>query len=117
MTKTSQKPHAGGRMPVHLPADLKPIYANFALITNSRSEIVIDLAQVMPQIPQARVQTRVVMTAFNAKLLLRALSDHMARFESQHGEIELPKGNTLADQLFKSPTDETDETEDEGTDG
>jgi len=117
MTKTSQKPHVGGRMPVHLPADLKPIYANFALITNSRSEIVIDLAQVMPQIPQARVQTRVVMTAFNAKLLLRALSDHMARFESQHGEIELPKGNTLADQLFKSPTDETDETEDEGTDG
>jgi hypothetical protein len=114
MTKTSQKPHVDGRMPVHLPADLKPIYANFALITNSRSEIVIDLAQVMPQIPQARVQTRVVMTAFNAKLLLRALSDHMARFESQHGEIELPKGNTLADQLFKSPTDET---EDEGTDG
>jgi len=117
MTKKSQKPQISGRMPVHLPADLKPIYANFALITNSRSEIVIDLAQVMPQIPQARVQTRVVMTAFNAKLLLRALSDHMARFESQHGEIELPKGNTLADQLFKSPTDETDETEDEGTDG
>ncbi len=112
MTKKSQKPRVGGRMPVHLPADLNPTYANFALITNSRSEIVIDLAQVMPQIPQARVQTRVVMTAFNAKLLLRALSDHMARFESQYGEIELPKGNTLADQLFKSPTDE-----DEGTDG
>ncbi len=113
MTKKSQKPHISGRMPVQLPADLTPTYANFALITNSRSEIVIDLAQVMPQIPQARVQARVVMTAFNAKLLLRALSDHMGRFESQHGEIELPKGNTLADQLFKP---HSDETEDEGTD-
>ncbi len=113
MTKKSQKPHVGGRMPVHLPADLTPTYANFALITNSRSEIVIDLAQVMPQIPQARVQVRVVMTAFNAKLLLRALSDHMGRFESQYGEIELPKSNTLADHLFKP---HSDETEDEGTD-
>ncbi|HUS85263.1 MAG TPA: DUF3467 domain-containing protein [Anaerolineales bacterium] len=113
MTKKTPEPHVSGRMPVHLPVDLKPTYVNFALITNSRSEIVIDLAQVMPQIPQARVQTRVVMTALNAKLLLRALGDHMARFESQHGEIELPKGNTLADQLFKSHTDENDE---EGTD-
>ena len=113
MTKKSQKPHVSGRMPVHLPADLSPTYANFALITNSRSEIVIDLAQVMPQIPQARVQARVVMTAFNAKLLLRALNDHMGRFESQHGEIELPKSSTLADQLF---TPHSDETEDEGSD-
>jgi len=114
MTKKPQKPQAGGRMPVHLPADLKPTYANFALITNSRSEIVLDLAQVMPQIPQARVQTRVVMTVLNAKLLLRALNDHIARFEAQHGEIEIPKDNTLANQLFKSPPDET---EDEGNDG
>ncbi len=114
MTKKPQKPRVGGRMPVHLPADLKPTYANFALITNSRSEIVIDLALVMPQIPQARVQTRVVMTALNAKLLHRALGDHIGRFETQHGEIEIPKGNTLADQLFKSPTDED---EDEETDG
>lgn len=114
MKKKSQKPHVDGRMPIHLPADLNPTYANFALITNSRSEIVIDFALVMPQIPQARVQTRVVMTAFNAKLLLRALNDHMARFESQYGEIELPKGNTLVDQLFKS---QSDEPEDEETDG
>jgi hypothetical protein len=114
MTTKSQKPRVSGRLPVHLPADLTPTYANFALITNSRSEIVIDLAQVMPQIPQARVQTRVVMTAFNAKLLLRALNEHIERFESQHGEIEVPKGKTLADQLFKPTTDETEDEEPDG---
>jgi len=99
----------GGRLPVHLPSDLKPTYANFAMITNSRSEIVIDFAQLMPQVPQARVQARIVMTAFNAKLLQRALNEHMARFETQFGEIEIPEGSSLADQLFRhNPENEGD---------
>jgi hypothetical protein len=53
---------------------------------------------------QARVLNRVVMTAFNAKLLMRALNDHMSRFEDQFGEIVLPEGIALADQLFRPPT-------------
>jgi hypothetical protein len=106
MTDQSPKPPRVGRVPIHLPPDLQPIYSNFALITNSRSEIVIDFAQVMPQKQHAQVQSRVVMTSFNAKLLLRALTEHMARFEAQHGEIDLPEGSSLADQLFKPPTNE-----------
>jgi hypothetical protein len=102
MPSDPKKARSGGRVQVHLPADLEPTYANFALITNSRSEIVIDFAQVLPQVNQARVKNRVVMTAFNAKLLLRALGDHITRFEAQFGEIKLPKGSTLADQLFRS---------------
>ena len=58
---------------VQLPANLDPVYASFALITNSASEIVIDFAQLMPQMPQARVRARIVMTPMNAKLVLRAL--------------------------------------------
>jgi hypothetical protein len=81
------------------------------MITHSRSEIVIDFAQVLPQVPKARVRNRVIMTAHNAKLLLRALKEHMARFEAQHGEINLPEGTSLADQLFRpAPNDsESDE--------
>lgn len=89
-------------MRVHLPKDLEPTYVNFALITNSASEIVIDLAQVMPQIPQARIRSRVVMTALNAKLLLRALGEHIDRYEAQYGEIQIPEGPNLAEQLFRS---------------
>ncbi len=99
------------RLPVHIPPELKPTYANFALITHSRSEIVIDFALIMPQTPQAKVQNRIVLTAFNAKLLSRALNQHISRFEAQHGEIELPEGHSLANQLFKPypPDDESDE--------
>lgn len=90
-----------GRVQIHVPADLDPIYANFAMVTNSASEIVLDFAQVMPRLPRAMVRARVVMTALNAKLLLRALGEHINRFESQFGEIQVPEGPHLADQLFK----------------
>ncbi len=89
-------------MQVRVPGNLEPTYANFALITNSPSEIIVDLAQIMPQIRHAVVKSRVVMTPMNAKLFQRALSEHISRFESQFGEINIPEGTTLADQLFRS---------------
>jgi hypothetical protein len=88
------------------------VYANFALITNSASEIVIDFAQLMPQMPQARVRARIVMTPMNAKLVLRALSERITRFEAQYGEIVIPEGSGLADQLFRPRPGETPGGED-----
>jgi hypothetical protein len=107
-SKPPKKPRKGGRVQVHLPADLEPTYSNFALITHSRSEIVIDFAQILPQVPRANVRQRVVLTALNAKLLWRALGDHLSRFESMHGEIVVPEGTSLADQLFRPHTGEND---------
>ncbi len=104
---TNQPKASAGQVQVHVPVELEPTYANFAMVTNSASEIVMDFAQVMPRIPRAKVKARLVMTSLNAKLFLRALNDHIARFESQFGEIQLPEGPHLADQLFKSaPPDE-----------
>jgi hypothetical protein len=103
----ASKPPAGPRVQVHLPAGLEPIYSNFALITNSPSEIVVDFAQIMPQVTQARIRARVVMTPLNAKLVLRALTDHLARFEAHFGEIVIPAGGSLAEQLFRPPPGET----------
>lgn len=114
MTQSTQKPPSGGRMPVKIPKNLEPTYANFALISNSRSEIVIDFAQILPQISHARVRNRVVMTAFNAKLLHRALGNHIAKFEERFGEIDLPEGTSLADQLFRPA--KTDDGEDDQSD-
>jgi len=99
---TPPKP-AAGRVQVHLPADLEPIYSNLALITNSPSEIVIDFAQIMPQVAQARVRARLVLTPLNAKLVLRALTDHLARFEAQFGQITIPEPGSLAEHLFRPP--------------
>lgn len=100
---TPEKP-AAGRVHVQLPADLVPTYSNFALITNSPSEIVIDFAQIMPQVQHAHVRARIVMTPLNAKLVLRALTDHLARYETQYGEIAVPEMPSLADRLFRPPS-------------
>ena len=103
MSEPPSPPPAASRVQVHLPAGLEPVYANFALITHSPSEIVMDLAQVLPQVPQARVRARVILTALNAKLLYRALGDHLARYESQFGEIRVPEASSLAEHLFRPP--------------
>jgi hypothetical protein len=89
---------------VEMPANLDAIYTNFALISHSPSEVLIDFARVLPNM-KARVQTRMVLTPLNAKLLLRALADNLSKFEAQYGEIIVP--THLADQLFKPPRPET----------
>lgn len=86
---------------VSLPSDLEPVYANFALISHSPSEIIVDFAQALPNQPQVRVKARVVMTPLNAKLFLRALQDNLAKYESSFGEIVLPgQGDELARAFF-----------------
>ncbi|HQE93283.1 MAG TPA: DUF3467 domain-containing protein [Anaerolineae bacterium] len=86
---------------VELPAGLEPTYTNFALISHSPSEIILDLAQMLPNQPQVRVKARVVMTPLNAKLLLRALQENLTKYEAAFGEIVLPgQGDDLAREFF-----------------
>jgi hypothetical protein len=86
---------------LEIPPELEAVYSNFAVITHSPSEFVVDFAQVLPNAPRHRVQARVVLTALNAKLLLRALGENVAKFEAQYGEITLPEGGSLAETLFR----------------
>ena len=86
---------------IEVPPDVDATYANFALITHSASEIIIDFARVLPNTPKAKVQARIINTPLNAKLLLRALSDNLEKYEAQFGEIKMPSGgNELAQQFF-----------------
>ncbi|CAN5170496.1 DUF3467 domain-containing protein [soil metagenome] len=63
------------------------VYSNFAVITHSASEFVLDFIQVMPGVPKARVKSRVILTPQHAKRLMQALKENLARFESSHGAI------------------------------
>jgi hypothetical protein len=103
---TMPNPNQGKKsLNVELPRDLEPVYANFALIAHSHSEIFIDLAQALPNQPKVRVKARVVMTPLNAKLLLGALQDNLAKYEAAHGEIDLPgRGDDLARAFFGGVT-------------
>src|ERR1700743_3839149 len=59
-------------------------YANLAIITHSFAEFVIDFVNVMPNVPKAKVKSRIVMTPQHAKRLMKALIDNVKRFEGQY---------------------------------
>ena len=63
-------------------------YANLAIITHSFAEFVIDFVNVMPNVPKAKVKSRIVMTPQHAKRLMRAMVDNVKRFEAQYGQIK-----------------------------
>ena len=58
------------------PEVAKGNYCNLAMIAHSPSEFFMDFITVAPNMPQARVQTRVIMTPENAKNLLHALAEN-----------------------------------------
>lgn len=82
---------------IELPADLEAIYSNFALITHSPAEVIVDFARLLPNMPKAKVYSRIVMTPMGAKLLLQALRENIENYEKQFGEIKTP------DQGFGPP--------------
>jgi hypothetical protein len=63
------------------------VYSNLAVITHSPSEFVVDFIRVMPGVPKARVQSRIILTPQHAKRLMKALSENISKFEAQHGKI------------------------------
>jgi hypothetical protein len=64
------------------------VYSNLSVITHSHSEFVIDFVQLMPGVPKAKVQSRVIVTPENAKKLLHALADNIKKFEQVNGVIK-----------------------------
>lgn len=63
-------------------------YSNFVVIAHSGTEFTLDFINVAPNMQQARVQSRVIMTPEHAKNLLFALRDNLAKYEETFGEIE-----------------------------
>jgi hypothetical protein len=99
MTTPPQPPAPGPRMDV--PEGLEPVYSNLARISHSPADIVIDFARILPGETTAFVRARVLMTPLNAKLLVRALTENLGRYEAAFGEIKVPRNSSLADNLFK----------------
>ncbi len=83
-----------------VPAELQPLYANLVRIAHSPADLVLDFAHLLPGENRAKVSARILMSPLSAKLLYRALSENLARYEAAFGEIHMPT-SSLADQLFK----------------
>ena len=81
-----------GQFQVDLPADVSQgQYANFAIITHSSSDFVLDFARILPGVPKATVKSRVILAPEHAKRLLMALQDNIVRYENAFGKIKIPQ--------------------------
>ena len=80
-----------GQLQIELPQDVaQGEYANFAIITHSSSDFVIDFARVLPGLPKAQVKSRVVLAPEHAKRLLAALQENIVKYERDFGPIKIP---------------------------
>ena len=73
---------------IELPEDVaEGVYSNLAIISHSQSEFVVDFVRMVPNVPKAKVKSRVILTPQHAKRLLKALNDNVVKFEKQFGPI------------------------------
>ena len=76
-------------------------YANLAIITHSSSEFILDFIRVMPGVPKAGVQSRIILAPEHAKRLLRALEENIAKYERVFGPVRLAVEQSLPPMAVK----------------
>lgn len=88
------KNDSNNQIQIELPEDVaQGTYSNLAIISHSSSEFVVDFVRVLPGLPKAKVQSRIILTPEHAKRLLYALNENIKRFESQNGSINIENSN------------------------
>ena len=80
-----------GQFQIDLPQEVaQGEYANFAIITHSSSDFVLDFARILPGVPKAQVRSRVILAPEHAKRLLQALQENVVRYEQEFRKIQIP---------------------------
>jgi len=88
---------------IELPEEIaEGIYSNLAIISHSQSEFVVDFIRLVPNVPKAKVKSRVILSPQHAKRLLRALADNVNKFEKQFGPIKEAE-QTYPQMNFNTP--------------
>lgn len=96
MENENDKP---GQLQIELSAEVAHgEYANFAIITHSSSDFILDFARILPGLPKMPVKARVILAPEHAKRLLMALKDNIVGYEKAYGPIQLhqPEKGTIA---------------------
>ena len=96
------KPVTPARPRIVVPPGLEADYSNVVRISHSPSELVFDFGNILSGESEVHIKARVMMSPLSAKLLQKALADNLNKFETVFGEIKLPPGKSLADDLFRS---------------
>ena len=63
----------------------------------------VDFIRLMPNVPKAKVKSRIVLTPQHAKRLMYALKDNVQKFEAQFGKIDEPEQPAMPPMNFNTP--------------
>ena len=80
-------------------------YSNFVVITHSPAEFVMDFTRIMPGVPKAKINSRIIMAPPHAKAFLNALNDNVNRYEKKYGEVKMQGKQGFGDFGIKPPKD------------
>lgn len=101
---SDQKQQNPGQLNIELPEDIaEGTYSNLAIISHSQSEFVVDFVRMVPNVPKAKVKSRILLTPEHAKRLMRALADNVKRYETQFGTINEPEQPPFPPTTFNTP--------------
>ena len=100
----SEKKKNPNQLNIELPEEIaEGIYSNLAIISHSNSEFVVDFIRLVPNVPKAKVKSRVILTPQHAKRLLKALAENVTKFEKQFGPINEPEQPPFPPMSFNTP--------------
>ncbi len=89
---------------IELPEEVaEGTYSNLAIISHSNSEFIVDFIRMVPNVPKAKVKSRIILTPQHAKRLLKALADNVKKFEAQFGTIDEPEQPPFPPMNFSTP--------------
>ncbi len=90
---------------IELPEDVaEGQYSNLAIIAHNQSEFIVDFVMMVPNVPKAKVKSRIILTPQHAKRLMKALADNVNRYEKQFGAIAEPDTAPFPNMNFNTPT-------------
>ena len=63
---------------IELPEEIaEGVYANLSIISHSNTEFVLDFIRLVPNVPKAKVKSRIIMTPQQTKRLMQALRENV----------------------------------------
>ena len=94
-----------GQLNIELPEDVaEGQYSNLAIISHNHSEFIVDFVMMAPNMPKAKVKSRIILTPQHAKRLMKALADNIKRYEAQFGPVSEPDTPPFPNMNFNTPT-------------
>jgi len=100
----SEKKTQPGQMNIELPESVaEGQYSNLAIISHNHSEFVVDFVMMVPNVPKAKVKSRIILSPQHAKRLMMALADNIKKFEQQFGTISEPDVPPFPHMNFNTP--------------